>query len=275
MCVVNKGAYDIVDCGPSLLPDRRFAAGRSVSALILREMVTTYGRSPGGYLWAVLEPIAAIALLSFAFSLAFRSPPLGASFPLFYAAGYLPYMLFHDVSSKVATALRFSRPLLNFGAISWFDVVLARLALNAFTHISVGVLVLGAMLMLMETRAVLTVPDLCLAFAMACLLAAGWGVLNAFLFLAFPAWERVWTIATRPLFIISGVFFLFEDLPPEMQGILWFNPLFHVTGLMRSGLFANYEAAFVSPFFVFIAAIGPLMLGLLLLGRFVDGLMHT
>ena len=27
-------------------------------------MGTTYGRSPGGYLWAILEPVAGIALLS-------------------------------------------------------------------------------------------------------------------------------------------------------------------------------------------------------------------
>ncbi|MEL6475009.1 MAG: sugar ABC transporter permease, partial [Pseudomonadota bacterium] len=33
---------------------RRFASLRSIIALMLREMATSYGRSPGGYLWAVL-----------------------------------------------------------------------------------------------------------------------------------------------------------------------------------------------------------------------------
>ena len=70
------------------------AGGRAIGALVLREMATTFGRSPGGWLWAVAEPVAVIALLSFAFSLAFRSPSLGTSFPLFYATGYLPFLLF-------------------------------------------------------------------------------------------------------------------------------------------------------------------------------------
>ena len=31
---------------------RRFRSARAVVALMLREMATTYGRSPGGYVWA-------------------------------------------------------------------------------------------------------------------------------------------------------------------------------------------------------------------------------
>ncbi len=241
---------------------------------MLREMVTTYGRSPGGYVWAVLEPIAAITLLAFAFSLAFRAPSLGVSFPLFYATGYLPFMLFHDVSSKTATAIRFSRPLLNFGAITWFDVVSARWLLNVFTHLAVGAIVIGGMLILLETR---VAPDMALvlsAFAMAATLAAGVGVLNTFLFLAFPAWERVWMIATRPLFIISGVFFLYEDVPADIRDFLWFNPLFHVTGQMRAGFYPTYEATYVSPVFVLGLGTLTLLFGLLLLARRADGLIH-
>lgn len=257
-----------------MLTPRKPGIARSVAALVLREMATTYGRSPGGYLWAVLEPVAAIALLSFAFSLAFHAPSLGTSFPLFYATAYLPYMLFQDVSAKTAQAIRFSRPLLNFNAVSWVDVLLARFALNLFTHLVVGTLVLGAMLLTFETRAT---PDMAIVFwavTMSACLALGIGTLNAFLFLAFPAWERLWTIATRPLFIISGVFFLFEDVPADLRDILWFNPLFHVTGLMRAGFYPNYEASYVAGFYVFGTGAALLVLGLLLFARHSDGLLH-
>ena len=247
---------------------------RSVAALVLREMVTTYGRSPGGYLWAVLEPIAAIALLSFAFSLAFQAPSLGVSFPLFYATAYLPYMLFHDVSLKTATAIRFSKPLLNFSAVSWLDLVLARYALNLFTHLVVGTVVLGGMLLFLETRALPDVPGVLLATAMAAGLALGVGTLNAFLFLAFPVWERIWTILTRPLFIISGVFFLFEDVPAELRDALRYNPLFHATGQMRQAFYQTYDATYVSPVFALAVGAGLLIIGLFLLSRHAEGLVH-
>lgn len=271
----NRGVepIELVTEDQALAP-RKPAAFRSVTALVLREMATTYGRSPGGYLWAVLEPVAAIALLSFAFSLAFQAPSLGTSFPLFYATAYLPYMLFHDVSAKTAQAIRFSRPLLNFNAVSWFDVVLARFALNMFTHLVVGTLVIGTMLWAFETRAA---PDMAVVFAalaMVASLALAVGILNAFLFLAFPAWERLWTIVTRPLFIISGVFFLFEDVPPDVRDFLWFNPLFHVTGFMRSGFYAGYEASYVSEVYVLAISATLLGFGLLLLARHSDGLLQ-
>lgn len=253
---------------------RRFGTVRSIFALMLREMVTTYGRSPGGYLWAVLEPIAAIALLSFAFSLAFRAPTLGISFPLFYATGYLPYMLFHDVSLKTATAIRFSRPLLNFGAITLFDVIAARFVLNLFTHLVIATLVIGGLFLCFETRAALNFPIVAGAFGMAALLAGGVGLLNAYLFLAFPAWERLWQVATRPLFIMSGVFFVFEDLPQEIRDFLWFNPVFHVTGEMRHGFYPTYAADYVSPVFVVLLGLGLAVFGLLLLARHAEGLVH-
>ena len=256
------------------LPSRSFATGRTVLALILREMVTTYGRSPGGYIWALLEPVAGIALLSFAFSLAFHAPSLGTSFPLFYATAYLPYMLFHDVAGKTATAIRFSRPLLSFGAVSWLDVVLARFLLNLMTHLMVTTVVLIGIVVIFDVHTAPNLAAAAIAVAMAAALALGVGMLNCYLFLAFPAWERVWLVATRPLFIISGVFFLFEDIPAELRDYLWYNPLFHVTGQMRQGFYATYSADYVSPVFAFGLGFGLLFVGMAALSRSADGLIH-
>ena len=253
---------------------RRCRTIRSVFALILREMATTYGRSPGGYFWAVLEPVAAIALLSFAFSMAFRAPTLGISFPMFYATGYLPFMMFLDVSIKTAGAIRFSRPLLNFGALTWFDAVLARFLLNLLTHLLTAFVVITGLLLAFETRTYLYVPAIFNALAMAALLAAGMGLTNAYLFLAFPAWERIWQVATRPLFIVSGVFFVFEDVPQEVRHFLWFNPLFHVTGEMRRGFYPTYTADYVTPGYVVALGLGLALFGMLLLSRHADELVH-
>ena len=49
---------------PQRVLTRRFATPRTILALMLREMSARYGRSPGGYLWALLEPLGAILILS-------------------------------------------------------------------------------------------------------------------------------------------------------------------------------------------------------------------
>jgi capsular polysaccharide transport system permease protein len=75
----------------------------------------------------------------------------------------------------------------------------------------------------------------------------------------------VFNIVNRPLFLISGVFFIFEEVPADWQPWLWWNPLIHVTATMRTGFYAEYHAAFVSPVFVLMVALTSLMLGVLLL----------
>ena len=87
---------------PAAEPNLRFRGARAIIALILREMSTTYGRSPGGYLWAILQPVAMIVMLTLAFSVLLRSPSLGTSFLLFYASGFLIMRMFQEVSLRLA-----------------------------------------------------------------------------------------------------------------------------------------------------------------------------
>lgn len=268
---MSRAAADPVVSRPARPP---LGTLRSVAALALRETATSYGRSPGGWLWAVIEPLAAIALLSFAFSLAFRAPPLGTSFALFYATGFLPYMVFHDLAQKLATAIRFSKPLFTFAAVTYVDALAARFLLNGLTHLLVSALVIGALLAMGRTGAHPEPAGIALAYAAAAALAAGAGTLNCYLFTAFPAWERLWTIAMRPMFIISGVVFLFEDVPARFQPIVAWNPLYHVTGQMRAAIYPAYDPDYLSLPYVFALAAGLAVLGLLFLNQFHDELIH-
>ncbi len=237
-------------------------------------MATTYGKSPGGWLWAIVEPIAAIALLAFAFSLAFAAPPLGDNFALFYATGYLPYIFFADVSQKIATSLRFSKSLMSFGAVTYLDAIIARVILNCLTQFLVFSLVMFGLLIYDSGGAQPDYDFIGVTLLSVAVLALGVGTLNCYLFTAFPAWERLWAIVMRPLFIISGVIFLFEDVPENLQLYLGLNPLFHVTGAMRQAFFLSYHPEYVSLTYVFGLSTGLFLLGLMLLDRFHDELIH-
>jgi len=246
---------------------RRFKTARTVFALMLREMTTAYGRSALGYLWAVIEPVAAVTLLSVVFAIAFRAPPLGSNFPLFYATGYLVFMIYASVGIKLATAIRFSRPLLEFPAVRPLDAVLARFVLNMLTQLMVFALVMAGILLVFGLRPILAPEAIALSLAMAGAFTLGIGTLNCFLFTAFPAYEQVWSILNRPLFIISGILFLHEDVPAAWRDLLWWNPLNHMIGAMRAGFYATYEASFVSPAYVFAVSLACFAAGVLLLWR--------
>lgn len=246
---------------------RRFATARTVGALMLREMSSRYGRSPGGYVWAVLEPLGMIIMLAIAFSLLMRSPPLGTSFILFKATGMLPFILYSSLANVVGHAIQFSRPLLFYPGVTWMDAVLARFLLNTLTSVLVTYLILTGILWYTGTRTVIDMGPVALSMALASLLGLGVGCLNCYLFLQYPLWEHAWGILTRPLMIASGVLFLYEDLPALAREILWYNPLVHVTGLMRVGFYPMYYGDYISVLYALVWVLVPLVLGLMLLRR--------
>lgn len=246
---------------------RRYRTARTVFALMLREMSTTYGRSPGGYLWAILEPSLAVALLSAIFSLAVRNPPVGESFALFYATGYLPFMLFNDVANKSATALNYSRPLMNYPAVTFLDALLARALLHLLTHVLIAYILFYGLALFLDAEIQPDYTMIALGYALGALVGMGVGSFNCFLMMSFPVWERIWQILTRPLIFVSGLFLPYDSLPPLAQDILWWNPLIHIVGFLRKGIYGFYEGAYLSVIFPLLFAGCTMFIGLLLLWR--------
>lgn len=243
-------------------------SARAIIALMLREMATTYGRSPGGYIWAVAEPAAGIALLTLIFSTGFRAPALGSSFALFYAGGILPFLMFLDISNKLSQTIPFSRALMAYPRVTFVDALLARFILAALTQVMVHFLILLFIVQVLDTYTVLDLGKMGVAYGMTLALSAGVGTLNAFLTTAYPLWQTIWAITTRPLFLVSCVFFIFEAVPRPYADYLWFNPLVHVVGQMRDGYFPFYHPSHVSVIYVLALSGACLIAGLLLLRRF-------
>lgn len=238
---------------------------RVLFALAMREMTTRYGRSAGGYIWAILEPVGTIVLLSAVFSQIARHPPLGSSFIHFFASGYLAFHIYMDVSRTVSSSVKVNRALLSFPRVTMLDTIIARFALQLLTSTMVFALIMGMLSVALETD---TRPQLGLvlsAIAMAACLAVGVGAVNCVLFAFSPTWERIFTVLNRPMFLLSGIFYLYEDMPRAVQGPLWWNPLIHVTATMRQGFYPYYQPSFISPVFVYSVGLGLLALGVLLL----------
>lgn len=246
----------------------RFASLRTMVALILREMSTTYGRSPGGYIWAVAEPALGLVLLVAIFSTGFRTPPLGTNFAIFYASGLLPFFTFLQVSNKVGQSINFSRQLLSYPRVTIVDALMARFVLCALTQFLVSYLILMVILTTMETRTVIVLPVIVSAFAMATALGLGIGTLNAVLMAYYPIWQSIWSVITRPLVLISGVIILHDRIPVPYRDWLSWNPLVHVVGHSRTGFYYSYRGEYVDITYVYGVSLVCGAVGLLFLRRY-------
>jgi capsular polysaccharide transport system permease protein len=130
------------------------------------------------------------------------------------------------------------------------------------------VIVLTGIILVMDLQVTIAFPKVLQAFAMLLMLSFGIGVLNCFLISMFPVWQQIWSILTRPLFIISGIFFLIDNLPESYRDILLYNPLAHIIMQMRAGFYPTYDAPLVSATFVYLTALICTTFGLLVLRRY-------
>jgi len=225
----------------------------------------------------VLEPVGAIALytLVIAVGLRIRNPALGTIFVLFFATGQLPFSFYQRTARKVAASIRFSRQLLRYPAVRYTDAIIARFILDSMTNLMVFYVVMAGIHLIYDTSLILDLPAILLSLTMASMLGLGVGTLNCYLFSAFPVWEQIWSIINRPLFLLSTIFYVFEDIPQRYQDIVWYNPLIHIVGLMRRGFYPTYDARYVSPTYVFAVALITLFFGLLLLNRYHRDIMNS
>lgn len=252
----------------------RFAFPRTVMALVLREMSTTYGRSPGGYLWAFVEPIGGLAMMTLVFSMIARTPPLGPNFPLFFATGILPLGIYQSTMNNIAGSIRYSKPLLSYPSVTYVDAVVARLILNTVTQMLIAVIILTSITLIYNIQLEADYLITLRGFAMAVVFGTAVGLANCYVVSTYPIWQSIWAVLNRPIFVISGIFFLIDPLNEKVRTLLLYNPIAHSIMQVRNGLYDNYDGIYVSESYVYMVSLVLGAGGMLALHRYYNEILE-
>lgn len=237
---------------------------RVVAALLIREMDARFGSKPGGYVWALLDPAAHVFLMTIIFQAIARAPALGVSFPLFFATGYVGFQFYQATATYLNSAVKANRSLLSYPSVAPIDTIIARYFLQLGTTVLVGIVVLGTIIVWMRTPPELAWLAIVEAALVASTLGLGMGLINNVMFLKYTLYEQVFSIVNRPLFLISGVFFLPDAIPHPYREIVLFNPLVHVVMQFRVGFYSEYRAAGLDMPYVYTFAFLTLFIGMVL-----------
>lgn len=234
-----------------------------VFSIFIRELRTRFGRFRLGYLWAVLEPISLIVILS-SVRLVFGDNQIaGLPFPVFFASGITAYLLFNHITTSSLYAVESNEGLFNYQRVKPFDVFFARALLELLIAASTAVVILPTLYLLgyrFEYN-----DTLLLLATVACLFAFSFGV-GLVVGIVGPLWresQKIIPVLIRPFFFISGIFFAAGDVPPHLRDLAMVNPLLHATELLRNALFREYTSSEGSLFALFCWALASLFVGLL------------
>lgn len=236
---------------------------RVIGSLILRETRAAFGTSRIGYLWALIVPLMGIIVLVVIFSFGGRLPsPYGGSLALFLALGLLTLQFYTELASKLMTVFTANQALLTYPPIKAVDTLLARFVLISLTYLIINAIFVIALVWFNLADWPAHPHHLMLAFLCTAGIGLGMGTLNAVISSMFNSWQHINQIINRPLFFISGIFYLPSALPSNVLNVLKWNPVMQLIEWMRTGYYPDYNSIVLDIEYICIIMIVLIFLGL-------------
>lgn len=235
---------------------------RVVHALLMREILTRFGRHNIGFLWLFVEPtlftlgVTALWTLGKAFH--------GSTLPIaaFALTGYSAVLLWRNMPGRTIASVGPNLALMYHRNVKVIDIFLARLLLEAFgaTASFVG---LSAVFIAVN---MIAPPENLLQVAGGWLMLAWFG-LSLAIFLGalseeYEVVEKLWHPASYLLFPLSGAAFLVEALPAEAQRLILYLPMVHGVEYIRDGYFGSQIRAIYDLQYMALANLLLLLLGM-------------
>lgn len=210
---------------------------RVIKALILREMITRFGRHNIGFLWMFVEP------MMFSIGITILWTYMGGhskgAIPVagFALTGYSSVVAWRNCVNRTSSSIQANKALLYHRMVTIFDIAFSR-ALLEWAAVSVSFLLLSILFTELDLMS-LPVDPLQVVVGWVLL---GWFVIAAGLVALYldersEIFERVWHVAMYLTLPFTGAFTMVSWLPQEAQTILLYSPMVNAVELLREGYF--------------------------------------
>jgi ABC-2 type transport system permease protein/capsular polysaccharide transport system permease protein len=235
--------------------------GQVLHALLIREMLTRYGRNNIGFLWLFVEPMLFTIVITTLWTM--TRAVHGSDLPIvaFALTGYSSLLMWRNMPGRCIRAISSNKSLLFHRHVRPMDVYAARLLLE-FVGTSASFVLLGIAFWAFDW---LLPPEDALQVL------AGWLLLGWFgagLALVLGALsersdlvDRIWPPLSYFLFPFSGAAFLADTLPERLREVVLYLPMLNCTEFIREGYFgskmhAHYDLQYVIIFNLVMSFIG-------------------
>lgn len=235
---------------------------RVIGALLMREILTRYGRKNIGFLWLFAEPMIFTLLITGLWT-AMRSFH-GSSIPIvaFGITGYSSVLLWRNMPARCIKAIEPNSALLYHRHVRPLDIYLSRVLLEA-AGATISFMLLSLTLMFCgfvdPPEDVLTVIGGWLLMGW---FGIGLGILIGAASESVVMIEKVWTPISYISFPLSGVAFLVDAMPTEARDLVLLIPMTHGIEMIRDGYFGSAFRAHYSVPYLLCWCMGLTLLGL-------------
>jgi len=234
---------------------------RVIGALLMREILTRFGRHNIGFLWLFVEPMLFTLGVTALWTLSGAAH--GSNIPIvaFALTGYSSVLLWRNMPGRCIGAIGPNLALMYHRHVKVIDIFASRLLLEA-AGATISFAVLGLMFCAIG---LLKPPEdigkVLFAWFMLAWLGSSFALFMGALSEQSEMVEKLWHPSAYLLFPLSGAAFMVDALPTAAQDFVLLLPMVHGVELLREGYFgatfkAQYSMAYMAVFCLGLTILG-------------------
>jgi len=223
-----------------------------IKGLVLREVITRWGRRNIGFLWLFAEPLIAIGAIVIIWALRFgqdtlRYTQFNISLVGFILIGYSSMMLWRNSVTLLSNAIRSNTSLLHHRNLRPLDFYISRFITEVVGVSGAFFLILSIFIFIGIVPPPYSISIMIAAWLFFIWFSLGLGLTFGPLLAQFEILTVVWRGISVGLFLISGVLFYVDWLPTEYRKVALLIPMIHGSEMMKHGYFGSLIKTYEDP----------------------------
>ena len=235
---------------------------RVIGALLMREVLTRYGRHNIGFLWLFLEPllftIGIVILWSFT-----KLHSGSVNIIAFAITGYSYVLMWRNIGGRLTGAIQPNLSLMYHRNVRIVDIYWSRILLE-IAGITISFVLLFTIFITLQ---LIDLPNNVLlmlnAWLLLALFTAGLGFVVGVISEISDVFDKIWHTFTYLFLPFSGAFFFVDTLPTQVQKYALYVPPIHAIEMLRHGYYGNIVKTHEDPMYLFVVSIVLLFIGLI------------
>ncbi|PJG86144.1 ABC transporter permease [Conservatibacter flavescens] len=245
---------------------------RVINALLMREIITRYGRNNIGFLWLFVEPMV-MTLLIVLFWRYIRADAFSTlNIVAFAITGYPLMMMWRNASNRAIGAISANISLLYHRNVRVLDTLFARMLLEIAGATIAQIVLMGFFIAIGWMNMPHDTFYMLLAWLLMAMFAIGLGLIICSIAQEIEAFGKIWGTLSFVMFPLSGAMFFVHAIPSQYHHYVLWVPMIHGTEMFRHGYFGSTVITYENPWYLLICNLVLLFVGLLMVKHFSKGI---
>lgn len=244
---------------------------RVIGALLMREIITRYGRNNIGFLWLFVEPLLLTVLLVSMWQFMQADKYSTLNIIAFVLTGYPMAMMWRNASNRAIGAISANTSLLYHRNVRVLDTIFARILLEIAGATIAQIAIVTVFVLMRWIDPPADIFYMLVAWLMMAFFAIGLGLVICSIAFNFEAFGKLWNTLSFITLPLSGAFFFVYTLPHQVQEYALMVPMVHGTEMFRHGYFGDSIVTYENIWFLLICNLILLLIGLAMVNNFSKG----